>query len=47
MSEMTGIIRKASKKLLDLEKFTVEQNHWYNWSGKKLNEISLSYQNLN
>ena len=33
MSEMCNIIRKASKKLLESGKFTIEQNHWYNWSG--------------
>ena len=33
MAEMCTIIRIAAKRLLDSGRFTVEQNHWYNWSG--------------
>ena len=35
MGQLCTIIRKGAARLLAAKKFTVEDNHRYNWSGKK------------
>lgn len=42
MGQLCLIIRKGAAKLVEAKKFTSDDNHRYNWSGKKI-KIKISF----